>query len=89
MTPAAAAGLVTPSQAWRDALDPIWNLGGMRHAVRKAPGRRLVYDLAHAAAILQEAAGHPREIRHAYLVGAYNGASSLTLRAAILTAWGL
>ena len=67
-------------------MDP--NNATLTQAVKRAPARRLAYELAHATWILQKSAGEPRLLRQAHLLGAYEAAGSLTLKACLLTAWG-
>ena len=58
-------------------------------AVRKASGERLRADMAHAAQILDSAAfGSDSMLTRAYILGALEAESSLTVRACLLTAWG-
>ena len=57
--------------------------------VRKASGMRLRADMARAAQILDSAAlGLDSMLTRAYILGALEAESSLTVRACLLTAWG-
>ena len=58
-------------------------------AVRKAGGMRLRADMARAARLLNSAAFGPDSmLTRAYILGALEAESSLTVRACLLTAWG-
>lgn len=60
-------------------------------AVRKASALRLTADFALAARKLEaatDAYGQDSQLARAYMLGALESESSLTVKAAILTAWG-
>ena len=73
--------LEAPSLAYR--------LRRIAEATSKAGSRRLARELCDAAWLLQQTAGYPQAWRRAYVLGAVEACGSLTLKAALLTAWGL
>jgi hypothetical protein len=62
-----------------------------QQAVRKASGARLRADMARAAQLLDSASAFDSGsmLHRAYVLGALEAESSLTVQACLLTAWGM
>ena len=65
--------------------------GRVQCAVRKAGGARLLADMREAARIIGQATlpGHPDAWARAFVCGVLEVEASLTVRACLLTAWGV